>query len=553
MLNLKLSVPVLARMEDKRLYESAYALPSEVDERVSCNSASTLTSGSTHLSSRSQRSFNLTGLQFKQKAVQKQNDKDSTKVCFVCWSKDCKLKSHQEYAFRQKSSIPNSSSRKAGPPLPQIKFSLPIGNGRLDPFTALPVDGPSTEALQLFHDFFGKQASQVYEFPRRLAFDATYQPLLFQQAYTDSATCHSCIAMGATYVAVHGRNLRTPDKELSAFYESALRALRAQLIREKAKPRAATVMAAVNLIMAQAIGMCDKDALSAHRTGIESFVKAWGGIHNLEPQVVGLIIWTDYWATLFTGIPPLYTHLLSRMDIKLENPPPRRCGNAFEEPRMRGITSPMLLENCQITCRLIELVEEKVDKRSTPARWHYFTYKRDCMATRNAVVHSELFGAGSRSECIGLAINMILVLVLRMVPWKSPANELCDQMKIALIASGAGEHFWRMDIDVLLYILFILSAAGENWDHRSWAIDLLQQTLEAKYGPMRAEWPKNWEEQETFNLRRFAWSSVLLESAFHDTCRELDFTQHSDPVDDLEHYLDEDWNLADDEGSDDLL
>lgn len=547
MLTLGLSVPALARTDDKRLYESAYALPAASSEGSSSSSRSSRTSASSQLTTDSQRSLNLIRLHSRKQAGQKRSGTDATKPCFVCWSQNCNLKSHLEYASQQRIKALAGPSRRTPPPAAQLKLAWPIGNGRLDPFTALPVEGPSTDALQLFQDFFTAQASQVHVTPKRLAFDSTYTPLLLQQAYADPATCHSCLAMAATYAAIHGQGLRRPDEKLSAIYEAALRALRAQLIKEKAKPRTTTVMAAVNLIMAQAIGMCDKEALGAHRTGIESFVQAWGGIHNLEPQLVSLIIWTDYWATMFTGLPPLYTHLLSSIEIKLENPPAQIYGHAFEEPRMRGMTSPMLLKNCQITCRLLELVEEKINKTSTTARWQYWTYKRDCMATQNAVVHSALFGAGNKAECIGLTMNMILLLALRMVPWKSPANELCDQMKIALIASGAPASFWKLDIDILLFVLFVVSAAGVYWDDRSWALVLLQQTLEAKYGPLQADWPTNWEEQEIFNLRRFAWSEVLLGSAFQDTCRELNLDRHRDLDENLD--LDEDYDLADDEDS----
>ena len=425
-------------------------------------------------------------------------------------------------------------------------------NGGLDSITALPIDGPSREELELFHDFFSaNQASQVYIVPKRLAFDSTYSPLLLQQAYADTATCYSCLAMAATYSAIHGRDIRVPDKQLSAIYEAALRALRMQLIREKTKPRMTTIAAAINLIMAQAVGMCDKEALHTHRAGIGSFVEAWGGLHNLEPQLVALMLWTDYWTTLFTGIPPLFAQQINSMEIELERPPPQECGHAFEEPRMQSMIGAMLLENCRITCRLVELVEDKVNNTSTPSRWHYWAYKRDRLATRNAVVHAELFGSGTRSECIGLALNLVLILTLRMVPWKSPANELCDQLKTALPASGAHESFWKADIDVLLYVLYVLSAAGVHWDHRDWALDLLQRTLEEKYGQVPAKWPGNWVEQEIFNLKRFAWSEVLLGSSFHDICHELRLTKQYDLIAGVNEagLEDEECGVADDRNS----
>ena len=157
------------------------------------------------------------------------------------------------------------------------------------------------------------------------------------------------------------------------------------------------------------------------------------------------------------------------------------------------------------------------------------------------MMHSELFGKGTKTECIGITINLVLLLVLRMVPWTSPANELCDQVKRALLASDAPTSYWKLDIDLLLYVLFIVAAAGTYWDDRSWALGLLQQTLEVKYGHVQVDWPTNWEEQEIFNLKRFAWSEVLQRSAFRKTCTELNLARHCD--------LDEGYSIADDKES----
>jgi hypothetical protein len=178
MLTLRMSVPALGSSEDKHVYESAYALPPASN---SSSSASSTESASTSPNVNSQRILNLTRLQSRKQTAQRLSAPDTTKPCLVCWSKACTLWSHYKYASQRKTKA-SLGPRKMQPPKAQIRLSLPIGNGMLDPFTALPMKGPSREALQLFHDFFTNQASQVHIMPKRLAFDSTYSPLLLQQA-----------------------------------------------------------------------------------------------------------------------------------------------------------------------------------------------------------------------------------------------------------------------------------------------------------------------------------------------------------------------------------
>jgi hypothetical protein len=56
-------------------------------------------------------------------------------------------------------------------------------------------------------------------------------------------------------------------------------------------------------------------------------------------------------------------------------------------------------------------------------------------------------------------MNLMLILVRRIATWKNPANELCDQMKIALTVSRASIS-WKLDIHILLYILN--NCSGKN-------------------------------------------------------------------------------------------
>jgi hypothetical protein len=207
-------------------------------------------------------------------------------------------------------------------------------------------------------------------------------------------------------------------------------------------------------------------------------------------------------------------------DIPLSNPPATVYGGGLDELGMRGLISPALLTVCQNTCRLTELLEDRVSGNANPARWEYFHYKRNTMAMRNGVVHSELFGSGTKAECISLSHNLYLFLVLRLMPWKAPIVNLCDQLQSALLASGLNDY-WGQDVNVLLWVLFMLLAAAEYRDGKRWALKLLLDTLSHYHGSEQRDWPPNWCEMQRLNLMELTWSEIYLTDSFKSTCRDL--------------------------------
>jgi hypothetical protein len=442
------------------------------------------------------------------------------KKCPVCKRQGCLLVSHKLYASRPKGRQPNPPSTDDEPP--QAPFTISIGNARFDPFFNLPTGQSDPEMQQYLRDFFTAQGSSMTSPVRIRAFDSAYYPILLRQAFADPALCYTFFAMSATYSSVHGQCLDAPDARLLSIYGRTFRTLRQQISQNsQAKPSEATVMAAINLLMCHGIGFGDKQALTAHPRGLKNLVDARGGVSNLSGQLAALVLWADFYVTLFTGKKPDFLGQAGVMpDVPLSHPPAAMYGGGWHEPRIRGLAPPALLDVCHNTCRLIELLEDRVAGNNNPARWEYFLYKRNTMAMRNGIVHSKLYRSGTQAECISLAHNLCIFLVLRLMPWKAPIINLCDQLQVALLASGLHDY-WAQDIGLLLWVLFMQLAGAEYWDGKQWALQLLVDTLSHHYGSEQRNWPPNWREMQRLNLMKFTWSELYLTSSFNATCQDL--------------------------------
>jgi hypothetical protein len=106
------------------------------------------------------------------------------------------------------------------------------------------------------------------------------------------------------------------------------------------------------------------------------------------------------------------------------------------------------------------------------------------------------------------------------MPWKAPIINLCDQLQLALLASGLHDY-WGQDISLLLWVLFMQLAGAEHWDGKQWALQLLVDTLSHHYGSGHRNWPPNWCEMQRLNLMKFTWSELYLSTSFNATCRDL--------------------------------
>jgi hypothetical protein len=440
--------------------------------------------------------------------------------CPVCLRQGCLLVSHKLYTSQRTSrqSQPAPSAQKESP----LSFTVSVGHARIDPFFDLPIGNSDPEMQQHFRDFFTAQCSSMTSPVRIRAFDAAYCPLLIRQALADPALCHSFIAMAATYSAIHGRGLQAPDAKLFSIYDRTFRILRQQVSQTRAsRPSDSTIMAAVNLLMCHGLAFGDKSAIAVHPAALKNLVDACGGIANLHGQTAALTLWAAFYVTLNTGKAPVFLEQAAVMpDIPLSNPPPAVYGDILDRLVVRGLISPALSNVCHNTCRLIELLEDRVSGNTNPARWEYFHYKRNTMAMRNGSVHAELSGSGTKAECTSLVLNLFMFLVLRLMPWKAPVTNLCDQLQTALLATDRHDY-WGPDIDVLLWVLFTLAASAEHWPGKPWALRLLLNTLSCHYACGPAGWPPNWCQLQWLNLRRFVWSEVYLNESFQETCQEL--------------------------------
>ena len=440
--------------------------------------------------------------------------------CAVCWRRDCRLVSHKLYAARPK--CRQSQPPSTDDPQPQLSLTASIGNARIDPFFDLPVGRPDPDMQQHFRDFFTTQGSWMTRPVRIRAFDAAYFPVLMRQALADPALCHTFIAMAATYSCIHGHGFRAPDAKLLSIYGRTFKVLRRQIGQaSQGKQLDSTIMATINLLMCHGLAFGDKTAIAAHPAALKHLVDACGGLCNLNAQPASLTLWADLYVTLYTGKRPVFLDQARVMpDIPLSNPPSAVYGSGLNDLRNCSLISQSLLDVCLNTCRLTELLEDRVLGNTNPARWEYFNYKRNAMAMRNGMVHSELFGSGTKAECISIIHNLFLFLVLRLMPWNAPLINLCEQLQSALLASGL-DDYWGQDIDTLLWVLFMLMAGAEHWPNKHWALEVLLATLSHRYRSEQHKWPPEWCEMQRLNLMRFTWSEMYLTDSFKTTCRDL--------------------------------
>ena len=442
------------------------------------------------------------------------------KRCTVCGRRDCHLISHKLYASRPTPRRPQSpSSHDKRPPL---TLTASIGNARVDPFFDLPIGRPDPEMQQHFRDLFTSQGSCMTDPVRIRAFDAGYYPVLMRQALADPALCHTFIAMSATYSCIHGHGFRAPNAKLLSIYGRTFKVLRRQISQARqGKQLDTTIMATINLLMCHGIAFGDKSAMAAHPAALKFLVNACGGISRLNAQPAALTLWADFYVTLYTGEMPVFLEQVRILpDVPLQNPPAAVYGSGFDDLEKRGLISQALLDVCLNTCRVTELLEDRISGNTNLARWEYFNYKRNAMAMRNGMVHSQLFGSGTKAECISISQNLFLFLVLRLMPWNAPLTNLCEQLQSALLASEL-DDYWGQDVDVLLWVLFMLLAGAEYWDCKQWALELLLCTLSHRYEGERPNWPPEWCEMQHLNLVRFTWSEIYLLDSFKATCRDL--------------------------------
>jgi hypothetical protein len=465
------------------------------------------------------------------------NASQEAKICPACWSWSCRLVSHKLYASHLNRKQPQASfTRKARQWQPrhtderpsQPFLSASIAKAWTDPLFDLPAGSWDPEMKHYFRDFFTTQVSSMTSPARVRAFDEAYCSVMIHPALEDPALCQSVIAMAATYSAIHRRNLRAPDARLLSIYGRTFKVLRQQTDRAGGGKRPDTIiMATLNLLMCYGIAFGNKSSMAAHPATLRNLVNACGGIFNLSALPAALSLWADYYVTLYTGQTPVFLEQARVMpDIPLSNPPAVVYGRDLDSFRTGGLISQALLDVCLNTCRLTELLEDRVSGNTNQARWEYFNYKRNTMAMRNGMVHSELFGSGTKAECISLIHNLFLFLVLRLMPWNAPCINLCDQLRSALLASGLHDS-WGRDIDVLLWVLFTLLAGAESWDDKNWALALLLRTLSHRYGSEQPKWPRDWCESQRLNLVRFTWSDTYLTPSFKTTCRDVEALSQS--------------------------
>ena len=304
---------------------------------------------------------------------------------------------------------------------------------------------------------------------------------------------------------------------LLSLHGRAIQLLREAITQPSMAYSDAIITAAVFLTHHQILTGC-KDGLEAHVQGIQALVSSRGGIHNVG-GLAQLILWIDFLSCLYLDQAPLYTWPIDST-IALATPPSPIYGDAFSDVSLQELLDSDLLVVCVDTCRMVELLEKMVEGTSTPAELEFYRYKRSIMGLQHGSLHAQLYDQGTVDECVGLAINLLVLNGFYMKVLYASTIDLCVKLQRALLRTEL-KTFWDGQTDLLVWVLFVGSIISpSDWTGRTWFLELLGDTLSFRH--QSSQWPDKWREYARQDLERHVWSRLFLATGFENICKMLE-------------------------------
>lgn len=405
-----------------------------------------------------------------------------------------------------------------------------------DPSLQLPDNMNDPLSKQLFYDFFTVKSELVTEKQRTsLAFARETNSSLLAQALTDDALCMSLISLSMAF---------SLDRRAQAGLELTAQSLQmfnkaCQLISYKIKngPGESTLVAALAMTVAQGTFTGNRDAIRAHLQGAHGIIISLGGVTRIRGALLRLFH-DIVWAAALLDVNLAHDIQDQVSAITLQDPPELLYGSAFHE--LADCIDPKLLSVCVDTCRLTELLEDQTlalaNARSpNQSRWTYFHYLRDASLVRLVQLHAKHKNSNSIDECIGLTINLYVLSVLIVCPYRMPQIRVCARIQCILKLDGWSVTTESMNsrytvasttvsanilCPIRLWILFVTSNAlqqiGQTLD--GCILDLLLRELTAYFRCTYEGWPDDWRERQLASLKSFCWSEVFLTKRYQITC-----------------------------------
>ena len=462
----------------------------------------------------------------------------SRRACKVaqCPNKNCKLASHRLYnpSHEYQGLHRTTTAGRTSKPKLVNTHSRSITSQAVDGLPSLPVtDSPNPQLRALFHHFFDAvfdRLAQLFRGPRQVP---DYKSRMLSVALTNETYCMGLITQAQTDMLL-ARGQYEETRASLELYTKLITLFRRQLAVTSNRtpggppPPPAHIEIALLIIcilMSYSVMHRGPQEINMNWNAMRGLVKMRGGIHYLT-TALPYVVHVDRLCATLQGVLPTYVNPPERM-YQFCAYPKVKYGAGFRVlAKTRGASiSRSVLTHAADTCELLALQEardddnlddkasqsDQDDDQPSHASAEYLYYRRDRVDEQFAVLHAQMQDPSTSpssntipSKCILLATR----IVEYPITWGNYtpgliihlATNLCSTLKSADLLTLFSEPL----LNILLWILVTLATSGTPFKGREWALATLVDLIEAKYGV--EDWPDEWREEETENLRDFVWA-----------------------------------------------
>lgn len=366
------------------------------------------------------------------------------------------------------------------------------------------------------HSDFSVESNRTINVPRppELSNDIVLSPF-FLPAMNDPALCLAILAAAAASLLQRSGRLAENVTVLTLF-DKAMSQLRERLSSGPVSD--ATVAAATFLWGINAL-LNDPDSMQQHGRSVHALVLGRGGLQNLglNGAVAQLVAMVDNLNAIIFGEKTVYPNKIDA--TPLENEPAPLCGAYFRGPRAQQSIDPELIKFCSESVGVANLLERMIRTQPTTPDYFHAMSKLSTIGSETINIYVRLKGTGSRDECVCLAMQLVNILIY----YKPREQQMLVTTQASRLIRALQQQeipgYWVAEMELLVWILFIVAMIPHDFDGKEWAMDLLCQALCSKLGS--EEWPDNWEDTVSRVVLNFVWCDARLAPGFATICRSV--------------------------------
>lgn len=333
----------------------------------------------------------------------------------------------------------------------------------------------------------------------------------------DSALCLAILAASAALLPQRS-GLPAENVAVLTLFDQAMYQLRERLSTAPTQVTDATVAAATFLWAINSL-LDDPHSMQQHGKSVHALVSGRGGLSNLglSGAVAQLVVMVDCLNAIISGEQARYSN--TNDTPPLEDQPTPLCGAYFRGPRAQQSVDPDLIRICVESASIANLLERMIRKQPTTSDYFHAISKLSIIGSDTINIYARLKGTGSKDECVCLAVQLMNILLY----WR-PREQ---QMMVTTLASRLikalsrqeMQQYWLAEMELLVWILFIIAMIPHDFDGKEWAMDLLCQSLCSKLGS--GEWPDDWQDTVRRVVLNFVWCDTRLSVNFTTICRSV--------------------------------